>query len=420
MAKKIPEKIFELIADYTYDWELWVDAKGKINWTNRSVQRMTGYGQQECLATNKFPSKKFFKSNKEEFELIENSIKNKKSGNDVLLSLTRKDKENVWVGVSWQPFYDNKKYIGVRFSIRNMDKRKQIEDDLMQSESKYRSVFDFSPEAIVLLDNKGNVLDLNNRLYEWLGYSKEEVLGKNLLKLPYLPKSSILKVGQKFSQRILGKDVAPYELDFVDKQGNKKIGLVMAVSIKNDKGKVVEDLVMVSDVTERKKIEDKLLQEEQRFRDAFENSPIGMALVSKEGKWIKVNSAMCDIVGYTKDELLQKTFQDITHKDDLNKDLSYVKKMLQKKIKSYKIEKRYIRKDGSIVWVLLSVSMVYDEKGDPLYFVSQIQDISSDVASKKSAEGKVSDLEKMNKLMIGRELEMIRLKDRIRKLESKE
>lgn len=419
MAKVISEKIFELIADYTYDWELWVDGKGKIKWTNSSVQRMTGYSIDECLAINKFPSKKFFKSNKEELGLIDASIKNKKPGNDILLSLTRKDKKSVWVGVSWQPFYDNKKYIGVRFSIRNMNERKQIEDDLVQSESKYRSVFELSPEAIVLLDNRGNVLDLNNRLYEWLGYSKQEVLGKNLLKLSFLPKNSVLKVGQKFSQRMLGKNVAPYELDFVDRQGNKKIGLVTAVPINDHKGKTVEDLVMISDVTESKEIEDKLLQEERRFKDAFENSPIGMALVSKEGRWIKVNSALCDILGYKKEELLQKTFQDITHPDDLDKDLSYVKKMLQKKITSYKMEKRYIHKSGRVVWALLSGSSVFDENGKLLYFIAQIQDIDESKKSSENLSKKIEELESMNNLMIGRELKMVELKEKIKKLESK-
>ncbi len=419
MAKKIPEKIFELIADYTYDWELWVDGKGKIKWTNTSVKRMTGYTAKECLVINKFPNNKFFKSNKEELKNIAEAIKNKKPGNDVLLSLTKKDKQNVSVGVSWQPFYDGKKYIGVRFSIRNMDERKKIEDDLLESKEKYKTVFDLSPEAIVLIDNKGKVLDLNDRLYEWLGYKKEEILGKNFLKLPFLPKHSLLKVGQKFSQRMSGKEVLPYELDFLDKKDKTKIGLVTAVPIVNTEGKVVEDLVMISDISERKEVENKLQQEEQRFRYAFENSPIGMAMVSKEGRWIKVNSFLCDVLGYTKEELLQKTFQDITYPDDLDKDLSYVKKMLQKKITSYKMEKRYIHKSGRVVWALLSGSSVFDENGKLLYFIAQIQDIDESKKSSENLAKKIEELESMNNLMIGRELKMVELKEKIKKLQSK-
>ncbi len=122
---------------------------------------------------------------------------------------------------------------------------------------------------------------------------------------------------------------------------------------------------------------------EEMFRLAMNNAPIGMALVSPEGRWIRVNRALCDLVGYAEEELLVTDFQTITHPEDLDKDLSHVQQMLRKEIDFYHMEKRYIRKNGEHVWILLSVSLVWDHNDKPRYFISQIQDID---ARKKAEE----------------------------------
>ena len=101
-----------------------------------------------------------------------------------------------------------------------------------------------------------------------------------------------------------------------------------------------------------------------------------MALVSPEGRWLQVNHALCEITGYSEQELLERTFQDITHPDDLEADLDFVRRMLAEDLPSYCMEKRYLRKDGQSVWILLSVSRSHNEMGKPFLFVTQVQDIS--------------------------------------------
>ncbi|MFC7782634.1 GGDEF domain-containing protein [Legionella taurinensis] len=120
-----------------------------------------------------------------------------------------------------------------------------------------------------------------------------------------------------------------------------------------------------------------LAESEKRFRSAFDYAAIGMALVSLEGRWLKVNKSLCQITGYTKEELLQLDFQRITYPDDLQTDLSHVRQLLNGTIKYYQMEKRYIRKNGDIVWILLSGSLVRDAHGAPLYFIAQIQNIDA-------------------------------------------
>ncbi len=115
---------------------------------------------------------------------------------------------------------------------------------------------------------------------------------------------------------------------------------------------------------------------EQRFSSAFEHATTGMALVSTEGRWLKVNDAICGLLGYSAEELTTRTFQDITHPDDLEVDLANVERLLAGVSEFYKIEKRYIHKQGHIVWTQLGVSLLRDEEGNPLYFISQVEDIS--------------------------------------------
>ncbi|CAI1039372.1 diguanylate cyclase [Serratia grimesii] len=119
-----------------------------------------------------------------------------------------------------------------------------------------------------------------------------------------------------------------------------------------------------------------IVESEARFRNALEYSAIGMALVSPQGKWLQVNQALCNLLGYTPEALRRLTFQEITHPDDLNADLVQLHDLLDGHISSYTLEKRYIRSDGEHVWALLAVSMVRDAEGLPLYFISQVEDIS--------------------------------------------
>src|SRR3712207_823967 len=101
-----------------------------------------------------------------------------------------------------------------------------------------------------------------------------------------------------------------------------------------------------------------------------------MAVVGTDGRFMQVNRSLCRIVGYSEEELLEKTFQEITHPDDLRADVEQVRRMLSGEIETYQKEKRYFHKEGHVVWGLLSVSLVHDEEGEPLYFVSQIQDVT--------------------------------------------
>jgi PAS domain S-box-containing protein len=133
------------------------------------------------------------------------------------------------------------------------------------------------------------------------------------------------------------------------------------------------------------------------FQNAFEHAAIGMALVAPDGKWLRVNRSICEITGYSETELLERSFQDITHPDDLDLDLANVEKMLAGQIDGYQMEKRYLHKNGATVWVLLSVSLVREETGQPRFFISQIQDITSRKESERQLGEASTEITKLRK-----------------------
>jgi PAS domain S-box-containing protein len=139
------------------------------------------------------------------------------------------------------------------------------------------------------------------------------------------------------------------------------------------------------DITERKAAEDALRASEERFRGTFENAGVGIAHADFEGRWLRLNEKLCAIVGYTREELLGKTFQDITYPEDLPASLEHVTRLRQGEVPSYSLEKRYVRKDGALVWVDLSVSLQRDAAGTPAYMIAIIQDISE----RKRLEGEL-------------------------------
>lgn len=157
------------------------------------------------------------------------------------------------------------------------------------------------------------------------------------------------------------------------------------------------------EIIKHKQTEKALRESEESFRSAFNYAAIGKALVSIDGHWLKVNPALSKIVGYSESELLNLTFQDMTHPEDLQKDLNYVDQLLQGEISTYQMEKRYLHKQGHLVWVLLSVSLVRDEKERPIYFISQIQDITAS----KQTEIELKQSEKHYRAIVEDQTELV-------------
>src|SRR5690606_20441304 len=128
--------------------------------------------------------------------------------------------------------------------------------------------------------------------------------------------------------------------------------------------------------------------DEIRFRTIFERASVGIALLATAGRWRQVNGKLCDIIGYTHQELWNLSFQDITHPEDLDADLALVAQLLAGEIDHCTLEKRYIRRDGQTVWINLCVSLIRDIDGRPQQFIAIVEDINS----RKQAELSLAQL----------------------------
>jgi PAS domain S-box-containing protein len=135
-------------------------------------------------------------------------------------------------------------------------------------------------------------------------------------------------------------------------------------------------LGLIRDTSRRADVERALRESEEKFGNAFRHSPHGMAFVGLDGRWLKANRTLCEMLGYTEEELLERRFVDITHPDDVATDLDQLRRLVSGEIGSYNRIKRYCRKDGRVIWVSLAVSSVHDAEGLPIYFIGQIQDIT--------------------------------------------
>jgi PAS domain S-box-containing protein len=152
----------------------------------------------------------------------------------------------------------------------------------------------------------------------------------------------------------------------------------------------------IQDITPQRKLIETLELNHNKFLTAFDHAPIGMALVSPEGKWIKVNNSLCSILGYERNEFMKLTFQDITHPEDLDQDLAHVAQLLKGEADTYAMSKRYFHKDGRIVWVSLTVAIVRTPDNKPLYFISQIKDITERI---KNSERLQKERQRLNNVI---------------------
>ncbi|MGO9750656.1 MAG: PAS domain S-box protein [Solirubrobacteraceae bacterium] len=251
-----------------------------------------------------------------------------------------------------------------------------------QTVAQLAAAVESSYDAIITKALDGTVITWNAAAEQIYGYHAAEMVGRD---------SALLAPGEARERELRamlervgrGERVEHFETTRRTKRG-AVIDVSMTVSpIRDQSGAVVGASTVARDITLAKHRADRALAEAQeRFRSAFEHAPIGIALVAPDGRWLQVNQALCEIVGYTSPELRALTFQDITHPDDLGADLALVNQLVAGEISSYQIEKRYLHKNGHEIWVLLSASLARGTDEQPLHFVSQIQDIT---ASKQAA-----------------------------------
>jgi PAS domain S-box-containing protein len=234
-----------------------------------------------------------------------------------------------------------------------------------------------SSNGIVITDPKlpdNPIIYVNPAFEEISGYTAEEVRGRNcrFLQGGYHEQPALDELREALTEERECRVV----LRNYRKDGTPFWNELYVSPVHDEDGLLTNFVGVQNDITERRRIEEVLRESEERFRATFEHAAVGAAHVGIDGRWLRVNRRLSEIVGYEREELLERTFQDITHPDDLEEDLEQMRLMLEGELQTYTIEKRYLRKGGPEVWVNLTVSLVRDASGEPAYFIAVVEDIS--------------------------------------------
>jgi PAS domain S-box-containing protein len=256
-------------------------------------------------------------------------------------------------------------------------------EESTRSMTRTREIIALSPDAFFLADLDARFTDVNQAACRLLGYDRDELIGKTIFDIIPVEDAPRLKAVQ-------AELLVPGQVNTAEWTLRQKDGTFVSVEVSSNILPYGRWQVFVRDISERKRVERALQESEERFRLTIDEAPIGMALVALDGRFVRVNRALCDILGYSSAELAGLTFQAITHPDDLDADLALKGQLARGEIPRYQLGKRYIRKDGTIVDIQLSTSIRRSREGAKLYYIVQIEDVTE----RKRAEAALKDSER--------------------------
>ena len=299
-----------------------------------------------------------------------------------------------WREVIATNLLDDPDVAGIVQNARDITERRRLEEELRASDRRFRALVHRSYDVIAVATADGTRTYISPSVERVLGYRPEELLG---IRVPATVLAEDLPIAERQiaeARQAPPGDSVIAEFRVRHKDGSLRWREVIATNLLDDPN-VAGIVFNARDITERRQTEVALRATEELFRATFEQAAVGIALVAPDGRWLRVNQKLCDIVGYSRDELLAATFQDITYPPDLAADLSLLERLVAGEIPTYTMEKRYVRKDGSLLWIDLTVALVRAADGAPDYFISVIEDISG----RKRAETSLLESEARFRLM---------------------
>jgi diguanylate cyclase (GGDEF)-like protein/PAS domain S-box-containing protein len=259
------------------------------------------------------------------------------------------------------------------FIVVKRDARDKVAGDILQQQ--WEMCFKRTSRGITVTDARaGTILSLNPALAEMHGGTVGDFVGKPL---STLFTADSWKLIPDVRRTIDKNSFVSYDSDHVRLDGTTFPVRTEVMAARDERGDADYRIAWYDDLSERRAAERRAGLAERDFEAAFHASPHGVAIVGLDGRFLLSNQKLADIVGYPQEQLVDLTFQEITHPDDLDADLAQVAALLAGEIDSYEMEKRYYTREGRLIWVLLAAAIVRDDDGEPRHFISQIQDISN-------------------------------------------
>ncbi|MDP9438909.1 MAG: PAS domain S-box protein [Actinomycetota bacterium] len=414
------EERFRALAENALDFVVVQKADNTISYVSPSIKRLLGYAPEEAVGTVGADH-----IHPEDLEwawpVFFQQLKTPGINEGVTIRYRHKDGSWRWFESACNNQIDNPAVEGLVFNCRDVTARVEAEEALKKSEERYRALTEHAADLTVVQRSDTTLSYVSPSIERILGYLPEEWVDARApefihpedLPMAWEAFGEVVETPGAVRSRTLRyrhKDGSWRSLETVcDNQlGNPSVeGLIFNCRDVTDRVRAEEEVRRLNhDLEERvarrtaklEKVlsevaasEKKLYESEQQFRATFEQAAVGIAHVGLDGRWLRVNEKLCDIVRYPREELVEKTFHDVTHPEDLDADLAQVERMLRGEAEDFSMEKRYVRRDGSEVWVDLTVSLVRENEpsgsgpGKPKYFISVVEDVTE----RREAEGRL-------------------------------
>jgi len=292
---------------------------------------------------------------------------------------------------------------------------KQAEEETRKSEELFRLAFEMAPIGMTITGVDGSFLQCNRAFCEMLGYSAEELQSKTWVDVTH---PNDVSTNIAFRERLLRGEVPNFQMQkrYIAKAGHAVHALLQTTLIKDEQGRPLHFISQAANLAALKQTQEELPKQSailEQFRLTFEHAPIGMAIASIDGAILQVNQAYCDLLGRTPEELINRSGMEFTPPEDSTENLDLTRQLWRGEIPHYQMEKRYLAKDGHVVYAILTASVVRDHDGQPLHFIGQLADITK----RKLAEEEVRKLNaELEQRVIARTKELQESEERYRTL----
>ncbi len=387
-------------------------ADTQILTSNSMAQEILGLSQEQLLGKTAIdPAWHFFREDgtvapSDEYP-VSRVLASRKALRNYVLGVHRPNQDNdAWVLVNADPVFGKENELAqIIVTFIDISERKRVESLLSQREHEYRTLAENAPDVIVRYDREGRRIYVNPEFERVNHLTAQQVLGKTPAELS----TNLQPRVDVFTERLMAAMASgtPAKVDLSWTQDGKPVCWFVRVVPEFDAaGKVTSALTIWSDISERKQAEEEihklnveleqrvrertreLAASEERVRQFFERQLVGMAITSPEKGWVEVNDKLCEMLGYSRDELTRLSWAEMTYPEDLAADVTQFERLLRGEIDSYTLEKRFVRKDGSLVFTNLAVGCVRRADRSVDYVLALLEDITE----RKQAEESIRKL----------------------------